>query len=247
MNKLIGRIKRKVTDTGLKLPRIGKIKVGQKHPEKGYPMSLDYFVCDSKYARFFKESYGEKPKKIQIVFLSDEFTDSCDERWECRDSNGRLTGKGDGQSWFLWNGSDYGLVDPEKNKVELKSAGKWEVILTIRFVIPAIKGVFGVFEFSTKAEKSSIPQIRDTFDNVQEMAGTIINIPFDLIVEKVVSQKPDSKNKYPVVSLVANLGSENLELLKGYYDSGGQQQIRQLGVITEDKIKHLTDGQEKKP
>lgn len=245
MQSLRGRIKQADTNTGLKMPRIGKIKVGEKRVNqsgKEYPVSTDYFICDSKYKKFFNDAYGDKPKKIQIVFLSDNFADSCDERWECRDAQGRLTGKGDGENWLVWNGEDYVPVSRELSPDILKKAGKWETILTVRFVIPAIRGVFGVFEFSTKGVKSSIPQIRDTFDSVQQMAGTIINVPFDLIVEKVISQKPGSKNKFPVVSLVANLGSENLELLKGYYLSGGKEQIKQLGVITEDKIKLLKDG-----
>ncbi len=242
MRKLTGRIKRDITDTGLKLPRIGKIKVGEKRRNangKEYPVSLDYFRCDSKYQKFFEDAYGETPKKIQIVFVSDEFTDSCDERWECRDSQGRLTGKGDETGWYLWDGKDYSLVDAVKDRDKMKSSGKWEVILTIRFIIPAIKGVFGMFEFTTKGDKSSIPQIRDTFDSVQKMAGTIINIPFDLVVEKVISQKPESKNKFPVVNLIANMGSDNLEILKNYYLNGGIEEIKRLGIITDDKIKTL--------
>lgn len=219
-----------------RIPVIGKIKVGAKN-EKGYPQSLDYFICDSKYQSHFKEAYGDKPDSIQVCFISNDFADSCDERYECRDKDGRLAGYGDGKENYIWNGKDY-VVEPDRKKVA--QAGKWETILTLKFVVPKIKGIFGLFTFSTKGTKSSLPQIRDTFDTVLEQAGTVINIPFDLVVKKVKSQKPGTKHLFPVVNLIPNISKPNLELLHDYLKQG--HDIKKLGLMDESKLTKLLNG-----
>lgn len=234
-----GRIKRKDATSTSKIPIVGKIKVGIKN-EKGYPQSLDYFICDSKYQKFFLDAYGEKPDSIQVCFISNNFSDSCDERYECRDKDGRLAGYGDGEKSFIFDGKNY--VE-ETDKKKLAVAGKWETILTIKFVIPKIKSIFGLFTFSTKGDKSSLPQIRDTFDTVLDQAGTVINLPFDLVVKKVKSQKPGTKHLFPVVNLIPNISKANLELVHNYLQQGND--IKKLGLLDESKIQQLNEATHK--
>lgn len=229
-----GRIKRQ-EQSNPKIPIIGKIKVGMKN-ERGLPTSLDYFRCESKYSSYFHKAYGDTPNKIEVCFFSDDWSDSCNERYECRDKDGRLAGKGDGKNWYLYDSNeDKYILCHDKEKV--KKSGKWDIILTINFIIPKIPGVFGLFSFSTKGKKSSLKNIRDTFDKVLEMAGTVINVPFDLTVDKVVSQKPGSKFKFPVVNLIPNVSSESMELIHKYIESG--KSIKKIGLINEQKIKLL--------
>jgi hypothetical protein len=206
--------------------------------EKGFPMSLDYFICDSQYKRYFDAAYPEKPSTIQIAFISNDFTDSCFERYECRDKDGRMVGYGDGEEWYLYNPDPkvkkYLLTD---DKERIRAAGKWEILLTLKFVIPKIRGLFGLFSFTTKGNKSSLPQIRQTFDYVLEHAGTVINIPFDLTVKKVKSQKPGEKSVFPVVSLVPNVSKDNMETLGKWLSQG--HDIKQIGLVTDESIKLL--------
>lgn len=216
-----GRIKRQEIVKS-NIPIIGKIKVGEK-TASGYPRTLDYFKCQSKYCKLFEEAYGQKPNKIELVFISDNWEDSCDERYEARDKEGRLSGKGDGEEWWIWNGAKYVQTTDQQ---QIKNAGKWEIVLTIKFIILGIKGVMGLFSFTTKAKASSINSIRDTFDMVLKQAGTVINIPFDLTVEKVKSQKPGEKSSYPVVNLVPNISKDNMDQLHQYLESG--KDIRSL-------------------
>lgn len=231
-----GRIKRNEELTRSKFPIIGKIKVGEK-TEKGYPTSLDYFRCTGKYEKHFTEAYGQKPNVISIVFISDDFKDSCFERYECRDKDGRLAAYGDGEKTFVFKDTinDYELS--KLTRAKLADLGKWSVILTIKFIALDVSGVFGLFQFDTKGDKSSIPQIRDTFDTVLSTIGTVINIPFDLIVEKVKSQKPGSKSVFPVVSMVPNISKDNQDKLAAFHKSGGD--IKQLGTLNEEKVKRL--------
>ena len=229
-----GRIVRK-EPTSNKLPLLGKIKCGMKGDAK-FPKSLDYFIADGKYKGVFDEAFGKEPKTIPVVFVSDDPMDSCNERYECRDSQGRLAGYGNGEEMFMFNPStdEYEL---EEDRNVFAKAGKWETILTIKFIIPEIRSVFGIWQLSTKGEKSSIPAIRDTFDAVLNTAGTVRNIPFDLQVKKVKSQKPNSKSLFPVISLVPNLSQSNLLNLAKYIKSGND--IKELGKITNDVMERI--------
>ncbi len=240
---MTGRIKRD-EPTGAKLPQLGKIKIGAEAINKAgkkYPISLDYFRPTGKYEAFFNEAYGEKPSKIQIIFISDNIKDVCDERYEIRDEAGRLLADGDGEFWKAYNAKsdvyEYN-VKASVEELEKKYRATATINLTIRFILPKIPGVFGQWSLTTKGKASSIPSIRDTFDQVQKMAGTIVNIPFDLVVEKVKSQKPGSHAAFPVVSLIPNVSQENLNILAEFVQNG----LNIRGILTEDKIKQLSSS-----
>src|SRR5262245_52461611 len=108
MNKLNGRIARENPESK-RLPIISKIKIGEtaisKNTGKPYPISLDYFKCfEEKYRETFIKSLGEKPNRIPIIFISDDFRDSCNERYELRDQKtGDLFAYGDGKNFMIWN------------------------------------------------------------------------------------------------------------------------------------------------
>ena len=192
------------------MPEIGKIKVGQLN-DKGNPESLDYFIASGKYAHLFHDVYGPKPNSIEIVFLSDSLVDSCFERYELRKGK-KLFGKGDGQIFEIWSEKDQKHVTvsiddyPDvMERAEAKAGNTWKSILTLRFFIPSVARVLGVWTFSTRGEKSSILQIKGPFDQVQKMAGSVARVIFDLEVEKVTSQSPGSKAKFPVVKLIPKI------------------------------------------
>jgi hypothetical protein len=247
-----GRIVRTTEPNRMAVPIIGKIKIGEKRKTsqgKEYPASVDYFICDSKYESYFHEAYGDKPQSLEVIFISDDYRDSCNERYELRDDKGSLFGSGDGQIFKIWNASknDYVTVSitDVPNVMEMaaqKSGSKkgWETTLTIRFVLPRIPGVFGMWQFTTKGVASSIPSIVDAFDAVQRQAGTVMNIPFDLSVEKVKSQKPGDKSVFPVVRLVPNISSQRLDTVRQWLKSG--KDIHEIKQLVNQK--QLTGGTE---
>ncbi len=224
-----------------KYPIVGDVKVGKKveSGDKIYPTSLDYFICKSQYATLFKKAYGDKPNTIQVVFISDDFSESCNERYECRDNKGNLVGYGDGELSYIYN-TNTCLYELEKDRIKIKQAGKWYAVLSLKFVIPKIKGIFGLFRYSTKGVKSSLPQIRDAFDLVYNNVGTVINIPFDLTVKKVMSQKPGSDWKFPVVNLIPNISEDNMIMLKSYLSQGND--IKSMGFLDQNKIKMIENA-----
>lgn len=218
-----GRIKRADNSTRLVLPRIGKIKIGKKS-EKGYPMSVDYFIPTGKYAGLFTQAYGEKPQTIQIVFPDDDAEKVCKEFYEYRDDKGALVAYGDGETFYVWNGKQYVEISTDKypnvmkqvqekypNKQYLKSGDGWHIRLTLSFVVPLVRGIVGVWVFETNGNASTIPQVRDTFDMMLKERGFCKGILFDLSVKFATSQKPNTSSRYPVVSLIPNESEENVK------------------------------------
>jgi hypothetical protein len=233
-----GRIKREVEN--IRIPIIGKIKCGMKN-DKGLPQSLDYFIADGNYKAMFNKEFGEKPKNIEIIFLSDNFEDVCNERMEIRQGT-KLFAWGDGETFEVYSKAidDYSTFTiKERPKLleecEQRSGGKWDATLTLRFLIPRIRGVFGVWQLTTKGENSSIPQIVSVFDKVKQIAGTVMNIPFDLSVDKVKSQKPESKSSFPVIRLIPNISQESLDTVRNFIESGKTFH----GLLTDDRIEAL--------
>jgi len=231
---------------------VGKIKIGELIPTgngKTRPTSLDYFRPDApeQYARFFREYYSDKPNKITVVFLSNDMNEVCKNYYELRDGSGGRIAYGDGNTFFVATKQGDNMVKdvvitPQNPKVwmdesEQRSGGKWRERLVLRFAIPAIP-VLGVWEFSTHGNNSTIPNIVGTIDTMLEMAGRIAGIPFDLIVEKVKSDKSGSKSVYPVVKIIPNISPESAEIVRGL--------PMQLGaILTQEKIVQLSTGETK--
>lgn len=102
-----GRIIRSAAEESrLVLPRVGRLKVGKKS-DKGFPMSVDYFIPTGKYADLFTQAYGQKPSTIQIVFPDDDPEKVCCERYEYRNDEGKLVAWGDGREFQVFNGKKY--------------------------------------------------------------------------------------------------------------------------------------------
>ena len=209
-----GRIYRPEQATGtLELPEIGRLHIGMKN-ERGLPQSIDWFRPTGKYAALFTKALGEHPQTITIAFHSDDAEQVCNERYEYRDDKGALVARGDGRIFEIWNGQIYAPYSVDqypdimdqitKRNPTKRGADNWDIVLTLRFIIPAVQGVVGLWQFSTKGRASSIKNIRESFDGIQLMRGTVVGFAFDLSVQFAKSNKPGSTSRYPVVSMIAN-------------------------------------------
>lgn len=215
-----GRIKTNEKSNRLPFPTIGRIACGMKS-EKGFPQSLDYWVASGKYANLFKEAYGEKPTTIQVVFPSDDASLVCNEYYELRDNAGKLVASGDGETFKVWGEKNKAYTTLTTNEypdlmnmvLSRYPKSEWKITLTLNFYIPKIRGVMGLWSFSTKGSASTIPQVRDAFDAMIESNGHASGVIFDLNVKMHRSNKPNDSSRYPVVTLVANESRENLEMV----------------------------------
>jgi len=224
-----GRIINGVPSVRAALPQIGKIKIGMKSP-KGFPMSVDYFVASGKYAGLFSGVYGDKPQTIQIIFTDNEPQKVCNQLYQYRDNEGKLVAYGDGEVFMVWNGKQYQQYTTENapdimEKIAQKKPNKvgWLVTLTLKFIIPKVRGVAGLWCFETRGSVSTIPNIINTFDVINENGGVRGHL-FDLSVKFATSQKPDDRSRFPVVSLVLNESEEAINNIKNSL-SGGLIQI----------------------
>ena len=117
---------------------------------------------------------------------------------------------------------------------------KWREAIRLRFIIPTIKEVLGVWEFNSFGAKSTIKEIVGAFDLVSRATnGKMQMIPFDLTVQMVKSQKAGVQDQYPVVSLTPNAGQDNLQILANY---GGD--LLSFGLLTNEKIQALVQPKE---
>ena len=201
----------------LELPEIGRLHIGKKQAGQNgreFPVSVDYFIPAGKYAGMFTAALGDKPQTIQVIFPDDSPEKVCNERYEYRDNAGALVARGDGRIFEIWDGKHYApysvdeypdiMAQIEWNNPTKRGADNWDIVLTLRFIIPAVRGIVGVWQFSTKGKASSVKNIRESFDGVQRMRGTVTQTVFDLSVQFAKSNKPGVNSRYPVVSLVAN-------------------------------------------
>lgn len=246
--KLSGRIQtKKDQDKKIGLGVAGRLKIGKKVIKNGkeYPTSLDHFILDAPedYVKAFKAAYGDKPDKIEIIFLSDDPAHSCSEQLQVRDKQGKLYAKSDGVNVLLaaeegWTDVHHDRIEKNGGALEFmhktaehKGSSGVEHVLTLRFMIVRMKGVFAEFLLSTKGKQSSIKELTSAFDTLIDIAGTARMITFDLMVEMVKSDRSGSKNKYPVLRLIPNIGQENINRLREMVESG--QNIARLGPISD--------------
>lgn len=251
------RIIRKIDQAAAKvasLGTVGHIRIGEKAKSangKEYPTSLDYFKPDApeQYTQFFRAAYGDKPAKITITFLSNDINDVCRQFYELRDGAGGRIAYGNGVTFYVATKQGDGSVKdvvttpPDVDKwmkaMETTAGKPWKERLVLKFAIPQIP-VLGLWEFSTHANASTIPNIIGTIDTVFEMAGRLAMIPFDLIIEKVKSDKSGSKSVYPVVTMVCNISQESAALVRELPAQAGK-------MLTEQRISQLASGEVDQP
>lgn len=227
-----GRIARPEQAVQLELPEIGRLHIGMKTVNKygkEIPTSVDYFIPAGKYAALFTQALGDKPNTISIIFPDDDAEKVCNERYVYRNDKGELIARGNGRTFEIWNGTKYVVCTTDKipdimQQVTANNPKKtlsaeydgWDIELTLRFIIPAVRGVVGVWILNTKGRASSIKNISNSFDSVKAMRGTVTTSVFDLAVHFHKSNKPNQNSRYPVLELVCNDNriGEIRELLK---------------------------------
>jgi hypothetical protein len=239
-----GRIKsEKVVRTGMPLPEAGRVKIGEKRmsaSNKEYPASLDYFRATGTFANHFHKIFGDKPDKLTIVFISDHIADSCNEEYACWEK-GKRWGWGDGETFSVWDTvkKDYVVVDKTS---PLLAGKKWDIMLTLRFVIPELKGVLGHWVFATKGAKTTIPSIVKSFDFIKERVGTVIGVPFELVVEKAKGYSPGEPRQYSKVKLIPCFSEQYMEKVRDFLASG--KSLSELAPLMVSEAKLLSSSNE---
>lgn len=247
MSQQSGRItQRKQEVSASTLPEVGRIKIGEKVKNASgteYPKSLDYFRPTGNFAAEFTKQYGQKPTKLSVVFISDSLTEVCNERYESW-VKGKRWGWGDGTTFTVWDSATKQYINDVPATDQRIKALKWELMLTLRFVLLELRGIMGYWTFGTKAKTTTIPSIVQAFDFVRGRAGTIIGFPFNLIVEKKTGYSPEEPKNYPVVSLVPNFSQESIEMVSQYLEQGGKIEKLTTAMIQQKKVLQIENKNE---
>lgn len=229
------------------LPEIGKVKIGEKAMSQGgkeYPKSLDYFRPTGNFANEFTGKYGDKPTRLSVCFISDNLQEVCNERYESW-VKGKRHGWGNGQNFTVWDAQADGGKGAYVNDVPAADprvkALKWDIMLTLRFVLLELKGIMGYWTFQTKAKATTIPSVVKAFDYVRERAQTIIGFPFSLVVEKKTGYSPGEAKNYPVVSLIPNFSQEAIDLVSQYLEAGGNVNKLTTAMIQQKQVLQIGD------
>jgi hypothetical protein len=238
-----GRIQSRKTGTAAStLPEIGKVKIGEKaisHGGKEIPRSLDYFKPTGNFANEFTNVYGDKPTRLSVCFVSDDLNEVCNERYESW-VKGKRWGWGDGTTFTVWDpsaneGKGSYIHNLPATDHRVKSL-KWDIMLTLRFVLLELKGIMGYWKFETKAKATTIPAIVKAFDFVKDRAQTIIGFPFNLVIERKTGYSPGEAKNYPVVTLVPNFSQDAIEMVSNYLEAGGNVHRLSTAMIEQKKI-----------
>lgn len=198
-----------------RLPRLGKIHLGTKHPEKGYPMKSDHFIFPtdhSDYARLV-ELYGDTPKELNILIPVEDEETWASQYYKAYNMTYGLVCKGDGETAMRMVDTKTGeLPDAKKpGAVRLQEqpcpgpacpeykAKKCHEVMNLRFILPEVPGL-GVWQIDT-GSKNSILNINSCAKVIKRAFGRVSMIPLKLTFEPIQVNNPENGKKQTVYVL----------------------------------------------
>uniref|UniRef100_A0A6M3J2M9 Uncharacterized protein n=1 Tax=viral metagenome TaxID=1070528 RepID=A0A6M3J2M9_9ZZZZ len=199
----------------VRLPRLGKIHLGTKHPEKGYPMKADHFIFPEDHADYGKlvELFGKTPKKLSVFIPVEDEDTWASQYYKSYNLTFGLVCKGDGELATRMQDVKTGEL-PTANKAgtvalqEIPCKGtecpeylakKCHEVMNLRFILPEIPGL-GVWQIDT-GSKNSILNINSCAKIIKRAFGRISMIPLSLTFEPMQVNNPDTGKKQTVYVL----------------------------------------------
>jgi len=198
-----------------RIPRLGKIHLGIKHPEKGYPMKTDYFVFPADHSDYKKivELYGEKPKELPILIPVEDEEAWCSQYYKAYNMTYGLVCKGNGEMAMRMVDVKTGELPDAKvaGTVTMKEipclgrdcpdyqAKKCHEVMNLRFILPEIPGL-GVWQIDT-GSKNSILNINSCARVIKRAFGRVSMVPLKLTFEPIQVNNPETGKKQTVYTL----------------------------------------------
>ncbi len=204
----------------VRLPRLGKIHLGTRDPERGFPRKTDHFVLPKDHSDYAKlvECFGEKPKELRILIPVEDDEQWATQYYKSYNQTYGLVCKGDGEMALR-------MVDtktrelPVKDQtgpVELrempcegkdcpiyKNKGKGKPqcheVMNLKFLLPEVPGL-GVWQIDT-GSKNSILNINSCARIIKRAFGRISLVPLKLTFEPVQVNNPEDGKKQTVYVL----------------------------------------------
>jgi len=197
-----------------RFPRLGKIHLGIRHPEKGYPMKTDYFVLpkDSPAYNDLIKLFSEKPKELRVMIPAEDEEMWASQYLKAYDLTHGLVCKGDGitatrlvdvktQKWPSKDATATTMIDmpcPGTDCQDYK-AKKCGEQMNLQVIIPEVPGL-GVWQIDT-GSKNSIININSCAKIIKMAFGRLTRIPLTLSLESVEVKNPENGKRQTVYVL----------------------------------------------
>ncbi|GAI78446.1 unnamed protein product [marine sediment metagenome] len=189
-----------------RMPRLGKVRLGIKvePPDKNpYPRATDYFVVPDE----IKELVGDKPKKLNIIFPTEE-VDKFAQQWlrcysftqglVCKGNGVKATRKIDVETGDIarsttqeWRFRDEWTCDPDT--CEQYQDKQCRRVMNLLFMMPDVPGL-GCWQLDTTSFYS-IVNINSCVDLIRSICGRISFIPLKLSLEPLEVSPPGITKK----------------------------------------------------
>lgn len=176
-----------------RIPRLGKIRLGikKKGTKSEYPSAVDYFVCPIE----VRAVYGDKPKKLNIAFHSDELEEVFPQYYKRYGRSTGLVCKGDGETANCINTEtgEFEEVECLGRNCEYWKENKCKAIGNLYFMVRGVNR-FGVYQLDTSSY-NSILNINGGIEYAKKLTGgRLAVLPFIL---EVIPQEvnPEGKKK----------------------------------------------------
>lgn len=221
----------------VRLPRLGKIRLGTRHPEKGYPQKADHFVFPKEHSDYKKlvELYGEASKELRVLIPVEDEETWATQYYRAYNQTYGLVCKGDGEvATRMVDVKTKELPDAKKPgtvaMMEIPCAGpncpdyqakKCHEVMNLRFILPEVPGL-GVWQIDT-GSKNSILNINSCARLIKLHFKRISMIPLKLTFEPIQVNNPETGKKQTVY--VLNLRTD--VTLKQLADAA-RNQVKQL-------------------
>ena len=204
----------------VRLPRLGKIRLGIRAQGSDYPVPTDYFVCPEEVRKVF----GEKPKELRIMFPTEDQSQWAGQHLKCYSGSRGLVCRGDGESAVA-------CVDPRAGRMatdETVPTKLQEVsclpdnclyhvrrqcrrVMNLQFLLPDCPG-FGVYQLDTSSYHS-IVNVNSMLRLMRDTCQRLSMLPLCLrLVPKEV--QPEGEDK--VVHVLDLCAPCSLAEMQGY-------------------------------
>jgi hypothetical protein len=177
------------------LPLLGKIRLGIKNDAEKTtcPTLIDYFICPEEVKRVF----GEKPRKLQIMFPTNDPEQWASQYLRCYSESRRLICRGNGKTAVARvnnRANDYELR--EKQCIPLNCSAYLQEfcrpVMNLQFLIPKCPGL-GVYQLDTSSSHSMV-QINSSLKRIFDICSRFAMIPLTLqFIEKEVQSEAQIK------------------------------------------------------
>ena len=191
----------------VRLPRLGKIKLGVKEERDDgsiYPLPTDHFVCPEE----VKAVFGEKPRKLRIMFPTENSEQWASQYLRCYSETGNLICRGDGETALAKvetiNREPYSKTETISKLWEMPCnpdrcpcyrQGYCRRVMNLQFLLPDCPG-FGVYQLDTSSFHS-MSNVNSFLELMRGACQRVSMIPLSLeLVEQKVQPEGWLKTAY---------------------------------------------------